>query len=370
MLRSVAAVLAMILIVISTSACRSQSRTQSSTPDAPIAYAMSYMEMEEIGYRPGWNARTVVNPGSRIVGAAILGSYLTVIEHPANIVTTFDLNSGEMLWKMSAGQPGEKIYGPYAYEDRIMVNTDRQLWAYDAKSGERKIIADFQSVVRTEPAMAERLAVFGGADGKAFAIDVTTGQKPWEYQMAASFRAKPLKASNGVFVADIAGVYAMIDDLTGNMLWRGRTFGPIVADPAADAIRIYVPSEDRSMYALDRTSGRDRWSPFRAEMPLTQAPLAGSRDVFLPLPGEGLVALQAGTGREIWRKPLMVKPEGLVGRFLYARDKDMIYKINPGDGDVLATAKAPLLAKFLIAGDSRLIVVSNDGIVTEMIPTN
>lgn len=368
MLRFVAAVLLMSLVVFTTSACRSQSTTKTQVP--PGAYAMSYLEMEEIGYRPGWNAQTLVNPGSRIVGAAVLGPYFTVVEHPANIVTTFDLKTGDMLWKMSAGQPGEKIYGPYQYKDRIMVNTDRQLWAFDAKSGELRIIGDFNSVVRTEPAMSERLAIFGGADGKAFAIDVTTAQKPWEYQMAASFRAKPLKVANGVFVADVAGVYAMLDELTGNLLWRGRTFGPIVADPAADTIRIYIPSEDRALYALDRTSGRDRWTPFRAPMALTESPLAASRDVFLPLPGEGLVALQAGTGREIWRKPLLVKPEGVVGRFLFARDDQSIYKINPADGDVLATAAAPLLAKFVIAPENRLIVVSNDGIVTEMVPTN
>lgn len=365
-MRFVAFLLVLASMVSCLIGCSQQTKT--AEPQAKVPYAIPYQEMDKIGYRAGWSTDSAVNPGNQVTKAAVLGDYVSIVETPSNVLSTFDRKNGQLLWKGQAGRPGERIHGPYMYENLILVNTDWQIWGYDAKTGELVTMSDLKSVVRAAPAMQERIAVFGGTDGTAFAIDVTTGQIIWRYDLTSAFHAKPLAAINGAFVADSSGVYAMLDFLTGELLWRGRVFGAITANPSADAQRIYLPSMDRSMYALDRTSGRDRWSPFRSNIPLSKPALVELREVFLPLPGYGLTALRAATGEEIWRKPLLVDPIAVVGPNLFARDPDEIFVINPSDGEVKAQAMVPLLAELLVTENDRLIAVTKDGILTQMVP--
>ena len=363
MLRPVATSLTLIFLALASVACTSRSATH--VADTP--YAVSHLELDKLGYRPGWSSQVVLTSGSQVVGAQVLGDLTIVVEHPANIVTAFDTANGAIKWKAQAGQAGEKIYGPYRYRNTILVNTDRQLWGFNANDGKTVMNGNLRSVVQTEPALADELAIFGGADGRVFAIDVTSAQIAWEYKMVTALKAKPLTVSNGVFVADAAGVYAMLDADSGDLLWRGRTFGEIVANPGTDRLRVYVPSTDQSLYALDRTSGRDRWAPFRASVPLTESPLVMDREIFLPLPGVGMVALQNGTGRELWRSDLKALPLAMVGRDLLVRDDQQMYLLSPADGKVITAADAPGLVMLLVAPNSRLVAINKDGRVTQML---
>ena len=334
MLRSVAVVSALVLTVLSLTAC--QNGGMNASP-----YAIDYLELENIDYRTGWASEVAVTPGSKVTQADLLGDVIVTLEQPSNIATAFNAKTGELIWKATVGEKTEPVYGPYRYENRICINTDRQMWCFNAKTGERMMIGNLRAIVKAQPAMVERLAIFGGADGRVFAFDVTTAQKIWEYQLAAATVTKPLAVGSGnAFVVDSGGVYALLHAVTGELLWRGRTFGSVVADPTSDSIRIYIPSTDRTLYAIDRTSGRDRWNPYRAEVPLTQSPLAGARDVFLPLPGKGLVDLRAGDGHQNWESDLQVQPIALLGPTLLARDSKVVYTLNAGTGEITGQAKA------------------------------
>lgn len=331
-------------------------------------YPVSPAQAEILGYDIGWSTDVSGYTGSEVTYADVLGDVVVTIEEPDNIVTAVDAKTGKFLWKASAGKPGEKVYGPYRHEDRILVNTDRKMWAYDRDSGKILDVFRLRSIVDHDPALLGAMAFFGGADGRAFAINVTTGQKPWEYQMTAAFDARPLVVGDNVFVADGAGVYAMLDGYTGNVLFRGRAFGPVVADPTADTVRVYVPSRDQALYALDRNTGRDRWTPYRTTMPLTYSALPDNRHVFLPLPGKGLVALESATGNVAWQNEVPSQPVGIVREKLLAKSPGSLALMEVDTGRLLATAKTDTLAAVRITDDQRLYLVGRDGKIVQLNP--
>jgi eukaryotic-like serine/threonine-protein kinase len=100
-------------------------------------------------------------------------------------------------------------------------------------------------------------------------------------------------AHTGVYAAPTPAAYA-------GLAWRVQTGGTVVSSPAVAGSTVYIGSNDRHLYALDRLSGRIRWS-FDANSPVGSSPtVAGGLVAFTTADGH-LYALDAGTGRVRWK---------------------------------------------------------------------
>jgi len=115
-----------------------------------------------------------------------------------------------------------------------------------ARSGLWMIAVVGVSLVAAECAVAQR----------------ASGQAP-----VATFRGDAAHA--GVYAAPTPAAYA-------GLAWRVQTGGTVVSSPAVTGSAVYIGSNDRHLYALDRVSGRIRWS-FDANSAVGSSPTVAGR---------------------------------------------------------------------------------------------
>jgi outer membrane protein assembly factor BamB len=169
----------------------------------------------------------------------------------------------------------------------------------------------------------------GGA--RVAAVDITKRVGPviWEFMTLGAMSAAPALYDNVIFVGgEDNRVYAV--STSRRPVWgldgfSFETSGRIVADLAADEYAVYVASTDTKLYALDRMSGKIKWT-YYAERALTAPPFVTADSVYEYVPGKGLVALDKTTG-SYYRTPRWTAPEAVqvvsVGaRRVYVKLKD------------------------------------------------
>jgi outer membrane protein assembly factor BamB len=130
----------------------------------------------------------------------------------------------------------------------------------------------------------------------------------------------------------VAGEVAAFDRSV-RPLWTSRV-GPVYRAPAvsADGRTVYVPSTDHHLYALDARNGRRRWT-FRAADPVLSWPLVadiGGTECVLVSAGNALLAVNAGTGKQLWTADAGGFSAGRV-----ACDGALVYR-GGGDGHLRA----------------------------------
>ena len=158
--------------------------------------------------------------------------------------------------------------------------------------------------------------------GGLFAIDTVTGKVKWSVRPAGTahgtpFVATPPAVSGDIVLAPIGNTLMALSLATGKEAWRGPATaqGAVVAVGAGVA---YVLGADNNFYALDATTGREKWKKaFARGGSCASVPVV--RDGVVYLSGNVLVtpadanrsasyylhlfALDAGTGEERWRYP-------------------------------------------------------------------
>jgi outer membrane protein assembly factor BamB len=139
-----------------------------------------------------------------------------------------------------------------------------------------------------------------------------------------------------------AGVYAApTPEAYAGLAWRTPTGGTVVSSPAVTGSTVYVGSNDRHLYALDRTSGQVRWS-FDAKSAVASSPaVVGDLVAFTSADGH-LFALDAASGRLRWRLatgPTIPFPWGYESGDLWTSSPtfaDGLLLVGAGDGVLYA----------------------------------
>lgn len=259
-----------------------------------------------LGYVVNWSTPLNVPARSELTSVTLLDDILFTVEAPGNLVSAISVRDGDVLWRTVIGEPTEQVYPPVRDEERVYFNNDTTLFTLGVFHGDLIATAELASVVETGPVLHARYAIFGGADGTVFAHDLDSGYAKWSYKMTSGIVAPPVSSQRNVVVADSAGIYAILQANNGELLFRGKTFGPITAPLASTNAGIYIPSHDQALYAVNRITGRDQWV-YRSATKLTLPPTMLGRSVFLPVPKAGLAALDAENGEERWATDLQAE---------------------------------------------------------------
>jgi hypothetical protein len=117
----------------------------------------------------------------------------------------------------------------------------------------------------------------------------------WIYDAGAAITAKPIVGyNNTIYVGNAAGSLLAISP-TGSVVWSQSLGSPIVAAPAADTSRLYVPAGNR-LYALDQATGTILWSvPLGGSVDARSTPAIGAnRTVYVTTSNGRLVAIAEG----------------------------------------------------------------------------
>lgn len=326
----------------------------------------------DLGYRLGWASPVKLLPGQEITSVTVLGDLVFVIENPQNTVTALRADNGKLAWKVSLGSDLENLFTPSRDGQQVFIHSQTRMFTLDAKEGAVTAVANLETTVGSAAVYSKdfRLMIMTGVNGTAFAHGVDTNFSRWRYKMANRISTSPVLAEQDVFIVDTGGTYAMLETQTGNILWRNRTLGPVNTKAGIQDSEIIVASSDGKLYALNRTTGRDTWIYLGAEQPLNASPSILGRLIIQPLlPNNGMVAIDAINGDEIWRSDINAQP-------ILTRQQDMLLhtdraliSVDLNSGEKLVEVPTRQLLTVVPAGDDNsLVLVTPSGRLMRLSP--
>ncbi len=171
------------------------------------------------------------------------------------------------------------------------------------------------------------LAYVLAKNGNFYALEAATGSERWKAAFATNLApcaSRPIVRDGAVYLTGIAattpgdaahpaGYYLFaLDALTGKELWRYRAEAPYVHSgvclnqPVVTADTIFAAGEAH-LYAVERSTGRDRWPPVEIRRPVEGQVravevngLVDAGAVLIGMTSGFLIAFEKNTGRTAW----------------------------------------------------------------------
>jgi len=293
-----------------------------------------------------WEADLTLNHRDEIAALHVIGD--TLIAYTKDNHGYWLSASGGQLLAINKIAPRDlELHPPVMLTDSVAIPTTSSIETYD-KAG--KHLASFATVGAVQSdAAASGNSVFIGVShpgsGRVTRFDIAPNfDVNWELWVPVGIASGPAVFGDSVFAADINGeVWAV--SLARDALWNlpdnvFKTNATITADLAADDFGVYVPSQDKKLYCLERGTGKIKWS-YYAGMPLVDQPVVIGGVVYQLVPGTGLAAISKTDGK-IARDAMWVQP---IAKQVLAADQQYLY-VRVDRGAIVALDKATGAPKF------------------------
>jgi len=278
-------------------------------------------------------------PGLTLDGAdAYLASNLHVYK--------FDPATGAQAWMFPAdGEEGGQRPGPFAgpplkFGNAIIVGetvdmsgrANHRLYALSADNGSELWRFSGGQREYTDGASTDGKLIFApNGDNTLYALDPSQldGGEPklvWKFTAQDKLWVRPLVANGRVFQPSLDHNLYALDAATGKLLWTFSAGASIASHPAmADGV-LYFGSFDQYMYAVDAESGAQIWrSPDRLGGWIWCDPLLDGDEIFVGDVKGGVYAINRRTGTVLWRSQvggaIRAQPV-IVGNKLYVVSSD------------------------------------------------
>lgn len=328
-------------------------------------FVVTSLDAQRLGYTPRWATTLNVDPSQTIAYATSLGDVIITLESPSNVVTAIDANDGSIRWRIKWLSDAQRLYEPNRAGDQIVINSDRYIYHLDVRTGRRTSESRLEDQVNDGPVIKDTLAIFGSNVGRVFAHDLVTGHSRWNGELSATILVRPIIVGNNVFTADARGVYALFDATNGQRLWTGRAFSTVSARPVASSTTqlIYIPSEDQNIYAVNRSTGKDRWI-YRTSKPFLANPVLLGNTLFVNQQGS-LTAIDAITGNKIWSLNENYHAVDLIDQRLIVNGGVYLMVLDATNGKTLREVPfmEPIQSVLTGENDSLIIVAPNGRMV-------
>ncbi len=234
----------------------------------------------------------------------------------------------------------------------------------------------------TRPLLVDRGRLFVFSGGNASALDASTGAVMWNYagptiseiaqQLGCACQNAAGPAGNGLYSVGGGDTLTALDPLTGAARWS-RIVGEAIASPsvAADGLVMLASGDQQgfSIYALEDADGARRWEVRLRERPLPGL-LAWRGLVFAPLSDGTLLAIEAPTGRPVWREMVGDLPEPLaptqIGNdgTLVLRTQSAVLALDAATGTRRWELAAPEFPPRPLVADDRVYLASGTGAIS------
>jgi outer membrane protein assembly factor BamB/predicted phosphohydrolase len=181
----------------------------------------------------------------------------------------------------------------------LTLDTGEQIWSFYARGA-----------IFSSPAVEGDRVVFGSADSAIYCLDARSGMLLWKHQTHAPVVASPTISNLVVYIGGGDGIFRALNLITGSALWRFTDVGAFVEDkPLVYQDKIYFGSWDTYFYALDAKTGQLlwKWSNGTGTLNLSPAacwPVGTDGKIFVVAPDRAMTALDAVTGKQVWRSKL------------------------------------------------------------------
>ncbi len=276
---------------------------------------------------------------------------LTVIGDEGYLVSNlhvykFDVRDGRELWRFppATGDDGQPPRGPFA--------------------GRPTLVGDVVIV-------GGSITLNGAPDPHLYAISVSDGRERWRFVPSAG--AKEFAdgvATDGRLIFAPNGdhtLYALdprADDSQPRIVWTFTAQNKLWAKPVVAEGRVYLPSLDHFLYALDAATGRELWR-FDAGASVASTPTLADGVLYFGSFAQKFFAVRAEDGALVWESPvdawIWCQPLVRDNEVIFGDVKGKLYALDRRTGARLWTASVggPIRAQPLAVGD-KLYFVSFD----------
>ncbi|WP_380674534.1 PQQ-binding-like beta-propeller repeat protein [Salinigranum sp. GCM10025319] len=215
-------------------------------------------------------------PGSPVVvdGVAYLanGSFS---EWPTEAFAV-DTATGEVRWRTDLGTGEVHLRGSVAVADHVLV-VDGDLVALETSDGTEAWRVSFDAPAETTPTVADGTAYVTDSGGVLHAVETADGTERWTIDVGEPERGTAATADDGeVYVGTDTGLHALTPD--GEHRWEFSLSESTT--PTVGARAVYVGErgfESRSVFAVDREDGTERWRRRTEQQGISDTIQAGIR---------------------------------------------------------------------------------------------
>ena len=257
-------------------------------------------------------------------------------------VYALDVASGEMVWSKPFETGGPVIGGLVLGSGTLFVGSDDgKLYALDPKTGGEKLKPfDVGDSIWATPLLADSLLYVPSVNGKLYALDPNTLEPMWPepFEADAGLLTDPVLADKDtLLVGGIDRTLYALNPTTGEVKWSFEADNWFWSRPLVANGKVYVPNLDSHVYALDLATGRPLWDkPFEADSPVRSSPLLVG-DVLIVVDRTGNVyGLNPATGVLMWGptildKTVLADPILLGGQAIIVAQGGNLYSIDPAN---------------------------------------
>ncbi|UIZ14712.1 outer membrane protein assembly factor BamB family protein [Streptomyces sp. R527F] len=228
-------------------------------------------------------------------------------------VQGWEAASGEKLWEVTGAQSDFETAeaGPVIHDGTVYVWQDARLRALDARTGLERWsypIGDAASCggvpVRVTPATDGYVYIAAGT--RVLAVETGSGRVRWHFEAPAVFLSPPAFApgpavtGGGVYLADYLGTVYALDATTGKDRWRIATEARSSIEPVLVAVGNVHVGSGSALYTLDAVTGTPKWR-FAAGGDVVGAPVVADGRVHFGSADHVLYTLDAAGGQLRWK---------------------------------------------------------------------
>ena len=224
------------------------------------------------------------------------------------------------------------------------------------------------------------LLFIGSCAGTFYALNRTTGQVQWSYDIRKdgnqqSFHGDPLVTNDLILIGTdkscvpdgVGHVYAFERD-TGKVRWKYRSTS-VPTDILQLNSNVYFGSFQDNWYSVNLNTGGLNWSfstgATNKDCDPPKAPVADAKRLFIAGLDGVIYSLDASSGRVVWKRKLPAAPStalALRDKTIYVGTTDQhIYRLNAETGIVISklALDAKPAGRLAFANDSLLMFLEN-----------
>jgi outer membrane protein assembly factor BamB len=260
-----------------------------------------------LGYSLRWIGYAPIASNARLVNLVSVSDELLVADDNRGGLALLSASSGEVRWARSLASSSTRFLNHFLSPDGLvsvttssssLLNIDTGLDVFGQTSG-RPMRSALVRMPGSAPFLQDGRLVYATFDGHIVGQGLGTGLKLWESRVSGGISANPVAMGpNVIGVLSNSGSVAIIETATGTSLRSASIFAGTDGPMASFGDTLFVASTDQSIYAISVRDGL-KWR-VRTDVPLRDGVAYHDGRVYVSVPGVGLAALDAGTGKRIW----------------------------------------------------------------------
>jgi outer membrane protein assembly factor BamB/Icc-related predicted phosphoesterase len=206
-------------------------------------------------------------------------------------------------------ETGGIITNTAAVDNRRVIagNELGEVYCLDLETGEILWRYKARNAVYSMPAIDREKVIFGSCDSSIYCLNVGNGRKIWEVKTGHSVMGTPAIEKGKVYIGGSDGTFRAINLKNGKIIWKFDGIkGYIESKPLIYDGKIIFGAWDTNLYALDKNTGTLAWIwnnglPRLHFSPAACIPVASNGKVFIVAPDRLMTAIDARTGKTVWR---------------------------------------------------------------------